>query len=62
MDLYKLLSRPFLRWAQCASHIDADPSRLKEYLEGLDLEAVRKDLTAEHLEAALATIEAQVAL
>ena len=62
VDLYKLLSRPFLRWAQCASHIDADPSRLKEYLEGLDLEAVRKDLTAEHLEAALATIEAQVAL
>jgi len=62
VDSYKLLSRPFLKWAQCASHIDADPAHLLDYLQSLDLEAVKADLTAEKLDAALATILAQVAV
>ena len=46
VDKYKLLSRPFLKVAQCPSRIDTDPSRLKEYLEGMDLKAVEDDLKA----------------
>ena len=44
VDKYKLLSRPFLKLAQCASLIDSDPSRLEEFLQDMDVEAVAKDL------------------
>ena len=46
VDKYKLLSRPFLKVAQCPSRIDADPSHLKDYLESIDLKAVEDDLKA----------------
>ncbi len=44
VDKYKLLSRPFLKLAQCASLIETDPSRLMEYLEAMDVQAVEEDL------------------
>jgi hypothetical protein len=47
VDPYTLISRPFLRVAQCASKIDADPSRLREFLEAIDLAAVEEDLLRE---------------
>ena len=47
VDPYKLLSRPFLVVAQCASRIEAEPSKLAEYLKGIDVEAIKKDLEEE---------------
>ena len=47
VDKYKLLSRPFLKLAQCASQIDSDPERLSEYLEAADPQAVEADLRLE---------------
>ena len=74
VDPYKLLSRPFLKLAQCASHIDADPDGLEGYLRRIDLQEVEEDLmkeaaTAEtagkaeaaaRIRRALAVIQAQV--
>ncbi|MBR4775217.1 MAG: DUF5110 domain-containing protein, partial [Bacteroidales bacterium] len=47
VDPYKLLSRPFLKLAQCASHIDADPAGMLQYLQDIDIEAVKADLEQE---------------
>ena len=47
VDKYKLLSRPFLKLAQCASQIDSDPQRLLQYLEAADVAAVEADLRQE---------------
>ena len=44
VDKYKLLSRPFLRLAQCPSLIESDPSRLVEFLQAMDVQAVEEDL------------------
>lgn len=70
VDPYTLLSRPFLRVAQCASKIDANPSRLKEFLEAMDIASVEEDLLreasaassaekADRIRKANATIQAQ---
>ena len=47
VDPYKLLSRPFLKLAQCASHIEADPEGMLQYLQNIDIEAVKTDLEQE---------------
>ena len=47
VDPYKLLSRPFLKLAQCASHIEADPEGMLRYLQNIDIEAVKTDLEQE---------------
>ena len=44
IDSYSMLCRPFLVVAQCASHIEADPSRLEEYLRSVDLKAIEEEL------------------
>jgi alpha-glucosidase len=44
IDPYKLLSRPFLKLAQCASRIEADPEGILRYLSEMDVEAVKEDL------------------
>ena len=47
VDKYKLLSRPFLKLAQCPSQIDSDPQHLLRYLEAADVQAVETDLREE---------------
>ena len=47
VDKYKLLSRPFLKLAQCPSQIDSDPAHLVKYLESADVQAVAADLQKE---------------
>ena len=44
IDPYTLLSRPFLKLAQCASRIEADPEGILRYLSEMDVEAVKEDL------------------
>jgi hypothetical protein len=63
VDKYKLLSRPFLKLAQCASLIDSDPSRLEEYLQGMDVQAVEEELKSyPGLAQMLSSIKAQCQL
>ena len=47
VDAYKLLSRPFLKVAQCASHIEADPEHLARYLRDIRIDTVSEDLRRE---------------
>ena len=47
VDAYKLLSRPFLKVAQCASHIESDPEHLVQYLKDIRFETVDEDLRRE---------------
>ena len=47
VDKYKLLSRPFLKLAQCPSQIDCDPAHLVQYLESADVQSVAADLQQE---------------
>ncbi len=47
IDRYKLLSRPFLKMAQGASHIDADPQAVVKYLVSIDVKSVEDDFLNE---------------
>ncbi len=47
VNSYQLISRPFLKVAQCASRIDANPDGLVEYIEDIDMRAVEEDLLRE---------------
>ena len=44
VDSYSLLCRPFLVVAQCASRIEADPSRLDDCLRSIDIDAIASEL------------------
>ena len=47
VDSFKLLSRPFLKVAQCASLIEARPERMMSYLNDIDIHAIEEDLQCE---------------
>ena len=47
IDPFMLLSRPFLKVAQCANRIEADPEHLVDYLTGIDIQAVQEDIEKE---------------
>ena len=47
VDSFKLLSRPFLKVAQCASLIEARPERMMSYLNDIDIRAIEEDLQRE---------------
>ena len=47
VDPYKLLSRPFLKLAQGASHIDAEPRMMVKFLEDIDVKSVEEDFLQE---------------
>ena len=47
IDPYKLLSRPFLKLAQAASHIDANPVEMMKYLGEMDVKSVEDDFLNE---------------
>ncbi len=47
IDPYKLLSRPFLKLAQGASHIDAQPQMMVKFLSNIDVKSVEEDFLRE---------------
>ena len=47
IDSFKLLSRPFLKVAQCASLIEARPEQMMSYLSDINLRAIEEDLQRE---------------
>ena len=47
VNSFQLLSRPFLKIAQCASRIDANPSSMAQYIDEIDMEALENDLLGE---------------
>ena len=64
VDKYTLVSRPFLKLAQCASKIDANPSRMMEFIEDIDMKAIEADLSGrgEKMDSMIAAIQAQCKL
>ena len=47
VNSFQLLSRPFLKIAQCASRIDANPSSMAQYIDEIDMDALENDLLGE---------------
>ena len=47
VNSFQIISRPFLKAAQCASRINADPGGLAEYIGEVDMLAVEEDLLRE---------------